>query len=777
MIGGATGADARPGEAGVSARIAVAEPQGERFFERRAAIGGEGAEVVVPGSPAGALLWIERGETAWTAHALEGAHVAFDGRALAGVRALRQGDVLAVGRAQIIVTTLSRSVLHLEVRHLVGNATISPASTLVAPGFDDDDVEIVPEAADPEAAVLRGRAASALQRWWVGARRHWKWATPAIALIALAAYVSRFEPVAIIVQPTDASVSASDTWLALRSGDQIFLRPGPHVLDAEHKGYAAVRASVLVRSGSAGAAPVRLVLRKLPGRLQIDTGGVAAAVSVDGVRIGSAPGEMEVPAGRRTIALRAPRYLDYVATLDVAGAGALQSLKAHLQPAWGTLVISASPPGAHLSVDGHDQTTTPATLQLDAGVHLIQLTSAGLRAWESRIVIEAGETLRAGTITLGQPDAQLAIRSQPEGADVSVARTFRGRTPLILSLPAGIEHEVALSLPGYESWARTVLAEPARRLTLAARLQPIFFEVSVRGVPEGAEIRVDGVPSGRAPHALQLLAVEHRIEVRQPGFVPLVADVSPAPGFASTLQYHLAVGDRSVLLQLSAPIITTKTGYVLHIVPSGVFLMGGDSAQGLGTMADSRTVRLARPFYIGVREVTNAEFGEFRPERASGQLASSSRASRSGTSDPRAPVTGVSWDDAVEYCNWLSRREGLEVAYERRGGTYALRVPVTAGYRLPTEAEWEYAARRLLPGGRGSYLLSGNISEWVNDFYQPSVEGAPAIDPLGPHDGVRHVVRARSGPAPVGAAQRTAWRDGGDGASAAVGFRIARYAQ
>ncbi|MGB6452438.1 MAG: PEGA domain-containing protein [Steroidobacteraceae bacterium] len=768
MIGAETGADARPGEAGISARIAVAEPQGERIFERRLAIGGEGAEVVVPGSPAGALLWIERRETAWTAQALDGANVAFDGRVLAGARALRQGDVLAVGRAQIVVAALTRSELHLDVRHVVGNATVSPASTLAAPDLDDDDVEIVPEPAGPEAAMLRGRAAS---------RRHWTWAAPVIALLALAAYVSGFEPLAIVVQPSDAYVGASDTWLALRSGDQIFLRRGRHVLDAERKGYAPARVGVLVRSGSAGAAPVRLVLRKLPGRLKIDTGGVEAAVSVDGVRIGSAPGEMEVAAGRRTIALRAPRYLDYIATLDVAGAGALQSLKARLQPSWGTLAISVSPPGAQLSIDGREQTPAPATLQLDAGVHLVRLTSPGLKAWESRIVIEAGETLRAGTITLGQPDAQLAIRSDPEGADVSVARTFRGRTPLVLSLPAGIEHEVRLSLPGYESWARTVLAEPARRLTLAARLKPIFFEVSVRGVPAGAEIRVDGAPRGRAPHAFELLAVEHRIEVRQPGFVPLVADVSPTPGLASTVEYHLAVGDRSVLLQQSAPIITTKAGYVLRIVPSGVFLMGGDSDQRLETIEGSRTVKLARPFYIGVREVTNAEFGEFRPERTTGQPGDSSRSSGSGASDPRAPVTGVSWDDAVEYCNWLSHRDGLEPAYHRRGGTYALRVPVTDGYRLPTEAEWEYAARRLLPGGSGAYLESGNISEWVNDFYQPSVDGAPATDPLGPHDGVRHVVRAWRGPAPAGAAQRTVWRDGGDGASVAVGFRIARYAE
>lgn len=815
------------------AQIRIREPAGERIFGESLSIGGEGADIVVPGADA-AVLSIERHEGQWLAAARSATTTLINGRVLAAPRELRRHDELTLGDAQIEIVDASRTLLRIDVHHLVGNETIAPVAqvaTLVADA-DDEDLEIhvsaplavarptiVPDvtaieehrAPPPPPARLSPRV------WMIGI-------AAAAVLLTVVWLVSALQPIKLDIQPDDASVASPGTWFSLRSGGDLRVLPGTHVVRAEREGYVPGQVEVTVRDDAATPPIARLRLAKLPGRLNIDTGGIPVEVSADGAVVGRAPGEVEVAAGPRTITLRSPRHLDYVTTLEVEGAGARQDLKAVLQSSWGTLKVTASPAAARVSVDGRENGAVPASLEIPSGVHKVQIAAAGFKSWESSVVLKAGETLLLGPITLGQPDARLTVRSQPSGAEVTVGGSFRGRTPLVVELPSGATHEVVLSSPGHASWSRKVLAEPGKSLAIDARLEAMLAAVSVSGEPSGADLFIDGAARGQTPQTLNLTAEEHRLEVRKAGFLPFNATVTPAKGLERVVEYKLTSADRATALLESAPTVRTKDGYELRLVPVGSFLMGSERReQGRRPNEPLRKVNLKRPFYIGVTEVTNAEFRRFRSGHASGYLGKQSL-----DLDEQA-VSQVSWSDAAEYCNWLSEREGLPVAYEKKDGKYFLKRPPGIGYRLPTEAEWEYAARRTssdkslrfpwgnalpvapntgnlagaeaakivegqLPGYKDDYVvvapvgkfspsplglhdLGGNVSEWVNDFYLSFVDTSESTDPLGPEQAGRHVVRGANWRSTAVSELRLAWRDSADETSPTIGFRVARYAE
>src|SRR5205807_1807978 len=157
-------------------------------------------------------------------------------------------------------------------------------------------------------AGARVRATRASAKW-LG------WLAAAAVVVFL---IGRLGSVVVEVHPEDARVRAPGA-LSLHLGGRLWVSPGPHRVRAEREGYLAAEAALVVHRG--GAERLRLVLAKLPGQLQIDTAGVVAAVSIDGVAAGLAPGVIGVPAGERTISLRAPRYVDYTTTLGIEGAG------------------------------------------------------------------------------------------------------------------------------------------------------------------------------------------------------------------------------------------------------------------------------------------------------------------------------------------------------------------------------------------------------------------------------------------------------------------------
>ena len=797
-------------------RATVHEPLGRRVLDLPFTIGAPGSDVVVPGVDAPGSLRFDIDDGLWHVTPGEGVAARLNGERLRETRELRDGDVLAIAATQVILRATSPGVI--DVVHLAGNDTIAP----LAPAserdgaLDDEDVEIgaVPRdlLAAPGRAVRppRGRK-----------RRRIAIAAVLGVVAAVLLLLSSMVRVPLMLEPAQARVRATDTLLSWHSGATLFVLPGEHRLRASAPGYIALEKSVVVARDAT--APVRLYLGKEPGVLNVDSGAVAASVAVDGVTIGRAPGEVRVAAGKRTLTFHADRHFDAIVEVDVEGRGVRQDLKVELKPSWGALALAVRTPGAQVSIDGAAPVPVPARIDLPAGAHRVAITAANAKPWDSALVIKAGETTTIGPIDLGAPDARLVVRSTPAGADVSVDGVYRGRTPLDLAMSPGGRHDVLVAHTGYAAWSREFGAIAGGRTVLEARLDPIYVALSVSGEPADAEVWVDGVSKGRAPLRLELLAGEHAIEVRKAPLAPFSTRVTLAPGLARSLGFQLTEAGRPSNALAAGTRITTKAGYVLRLLKPASFEMGTDRReQGRRQNEARRHVTLSRAFFIGATEVTNGQFRRFRPDHASGYV------DRKSVDLDAQPVVQVGWDDAVEYCNWLSGQEGLPEAYEKKDGKWRLRSPVANGYRLPSEAEWEYAARadgggalrryewgdalpiaaasgnyagieaqgtmspilesyrdgypNVAPVAKfganpfGLYDMSGNVSEWTNDAYASLPDSAPQTDPFGPAQGTRHTIRGSNWRTATVADLRLAWRDGADGASQAIGFRIARYA-
>ena len=644
----------------------------------------------------------------------------------------------------------------------------------------------------------------------------------AAALVAAAvlAFLFMARSVAVEFTPPASEVSILGG-LGVEFGGVHLLLRGAYQIEAEREGYYPIAAPITV--GDERNQAFQFKFAPLPGLLSIETTPTGAQLTVDGRPLGATPlTDVAVEAGRRALRFTHPRHQPLEMTLEVAGRSERQRLDAELLPNWGEVRYVTEPPGARIVIDGDDTgLTTPATAEILAGEHEVALTLAGHQSHRERILIAPLEQREAALIRLRQSDAQLQVSTRPGQAGVTIDGQYRGESPVNAALRSGRRYRVQLFKAGYAAHSATVTLKAGETRRVSFDLEPLTGLVSVQAEPPQARLLVDGKAKGSANQVLKLPTRPHRLEIQADGYAGYRTEIRPRQGLTQEVRVKLLTLADARLAALR-PEIATAQGQTLKLFKPNPIRLGASRREpGRRANETLREVALKRFFYLGIKEVSNAEFKAFASGHDSGAYEDQP------LHKDDQPVTMVSWHDAARYCNWLSRQENLPTFYAEEFGKVTGFNPSATGYRLPSEAEWAWAARHQADGellrfpwgealpppnrhgnyadrsaghlvgrivfgyndnyavaapvgtfaanAKGIFDLGGNVAEWVNDFYQhPAPENTP---PLGPSTGEYHVIRGSSWMHGTTTELRLSFRDYGIDGRRDLGFRLARFAE
>ncbi|MEQ8483522.1 MAG: SUMF1/EgtB/PvdO family nonheme iron enzyme [Pseudomonadales bacterium] len=645
----------------------------------------------------------------------------------------------------------------------------------------------------------------------------------ALGLVAAALwFLFTAQSVRLVTEPPDAALSVSGG-LRLQLGDVWLLRAGDFQVEATAPGHHPLQAPLVVDTTTNQVH--RFELTRLPGQVTFESTPPGATVQLGDQTLGVTPTEPQpVPAGPVSVTYTRDRYQPLTVEAVIEGMEQPQTVAATLLPDWADVTVSSSPAGAEIFID--DEPTgqvTPAVVAVPSGEHEIRLRAPGHRSHRQRLLVSAQEQLTLPTVVLVRADSLLTVRSEPPGAGITLNGRFQGESPVELAVQSGVRYRVQAFRAGYAPAERSVELPAGADRTVTFDLERLTGTLVVQAQPEAARLYVDGRDQGPANQTLTLPTRQHRIEVRLPGYAAYQTDILPREGIAQELKVRLLTVEEARLAALT-PTIRTRVGQELVLLRPGPVTMGASRREpGRRANETLREVNLTRLFYLGQHEVTNQQYRRFVAAHRSGKFQDHD------LDGDDQPVVNVGWQAAALYCNWLSDLDGLPRFYQQNGDAIVGVNPSATGYRLPTEAEWAWAARQVdtpaeelrFPWGRnlpppdrhgnyadraasnlvgrtifgyndnhiaaapvgtfaasriGLFDMAGNVAEWVHDFYEIP-DGAPVTDPLGPAAGEYHVIRGSSWMHGTITELRLSFRDYGSDGRQDVGFRIARFAE
>ncbi len=564
---------------------------------------------------------------------------------------------------------------------------------------------------------------------------------------------------------------------------------------------------VLTITGVATVVSQPQAVRTKTGWIIIDSKPSGAAVYINDEFVGNTPlDSYKQPYGTYSYRVEKPNYHSASGTVELNAAQAERTIT--LKPAFGSISVSSNVNGATVLLDGKSTSkTTPCTLtEIPSGSHIIVLQKEKYAPMQYNVTVEDGLESRVNG-NLSARFASVTINTL-KGATILIDNERKGTSSITDDLMEGY-YDVEVRLSHHKNATRQIQVVAGQPQTITINPVPIYGSLDIVSSPRSANITIDGKSYGQTPYTVeQLLEGEHMvtlslegyaketrsvtisegqtasvsamlqmgcqitISTKEPGSTIYIdgREVGPSPytgtlPFGTHTAYAMLNGKKtseqrivssegtgvlpSVVLSFFGSKTFTVKGVSFTMIPveGGTFQMGATPEQKkpLDNEKPVHSVTLSS-YYIGETEVTQALW-----EAVMGNNPSRFKGSSN-------PVENVSWNDCQEFISKLNSITGQR-------------------FRLPTEAEWEYAARggnksrgykysgrnnifdvawygvnsrnkthpvkTKQPNELGIYNMSGNVWEWCQDWFD-DYSSSPQTNPTGASSGSDRVNRGGS---------------------------------
>ena len=421
------------------------------------------------------------------------------------------------------------------------------------------------------------------------------------------------------------------------------------------------------------------------------------------------------------------------------------------------VVFQLTPPNAFVELDGEALETNEgtATKMMKFGTYNYRVQAPNYLPEAGNVTIDDPNNKKVVNISLKPNFAKVTINVD-NNAEIWVNGEKRGEGSWSGNLGVGT-YELEAKKQGHRSTTTTqdfiVTSEP--QIVKLQAPTPIFGEADINSSPAMADIYIDGREVGQTPQMISdLLVGQHQICISKQGFCDFYSTLIVREGETSILTAKLEkpkaeVSNSKATSSSGNQVISVgNVSFTMVRVDGSSFQMGATSEQGIDAMNDEKPIHQVKlsSYYLGETEVTQALWEAIMGNNPSSFIGSN------------RPVEKVSWDDCQEFIQKLNQKTG------RR-------------FRLPTEAEWEFAARGgsksrryKYSGGNninavawftdnsngtthdvktkqanelGLYDMSGNVWEWCQDWYK-SYSSDSQTNPTGPLSGSSHLFRGGS---------------------------------